>query len=296
MKKLLALLLALMMLFSVATVFAGCEDSGKKKSSSSKKDDDDDDEDEDEDKDDEDKDDEDKDDDKDDENKDNGKVTEPQNNQSGSDEPGVQDATKPQQEETDGISGTSWSYEMDYAQVLNQVYSASFGESFVAPSGSLTAEVTMNFKKNGDFVLEMALDEAKSQKYLNNLVDALVDATYAMYAEQGMDADTVDSYYESQAGMTLSEAMSAQLSFESLSQSLNQNKTGVYEVNVAEGRIYVADDEDELHDDDVTFYVYSLSGNKLTISDIFNGEEYATESEEMASNPMMQMPWVMTKK
>lgn len=56
MKKLLALLLALMMLFSVATVFAGCEDSGKKKSSSSKKNDDDDDEDEDEDEDDEDED------------------------------------------------------------------------------------------------------------------------------------------------------------------------------------------------------------------------------------------------
>ncbi len=48
MKKLLALLLVLVMLFSVATVFAGCEDGGKKKSSSSKNDDDDDDEDEDE--------------------------------------------------------------------------------------------------------------------------------------------------------------------------------------------------------------------------------------------------------
>ncbi len=45
MKQLLALLLALMMLFSVATVFAGCEDSGKKKKSSSSQDDDDDDED-----------------------------------------------------------------------------------------------------------------------------------------------------------------------------------------------------------------------------------------------------------
>lgn len=49
MKKLIALLLALMMLFSVATVFAGCEDSGKKKKTSSRRDeDDDDDEDEDE--------------------------------------------------------------------------------------------------------------------------------------------------------------------------------------------------------------------------------------------------------
>ena len=72
MKKLLALLLALMMLFSVATVFAGCEDSGKKKSSSSKNDDDEDeDEDEDKDNEDEDEDDKDKDDeDKDDEDKD----------------------------------------------------------------------------------------------------------------------------------------------------------------------------------------------------------------------------------
>ena len=51
MKQLLALLLALMMLFSVATVFAGCEDSGSKKKSSSSKKDDDDDEDEDEDED-----------------------------------------------------------------------------------------------------------------------------------------------------------------------------------------------------------------------------------------------------
>ena len=53
MKKILALLLTLMMLFSVATVFAGCDDSGSKKSSkSSKKDDSDEDEDEDEDEDD----------------------------------------------------------------------------------------------------------------------------------------------------------------------------------------------------------------------------------------------------
>lgn len=71
MKKLLALLLALMMLFSVATVFAGCEDSGKKKNSSSSKDDDEDEEDEeDEDKDKDEDEDEDKDgEDKDDENK-----------------------------------------------------------------------------------------------------------------------------------------------------------------------------------------------------------------------------------
>ena len=49
MKKLLALLLALMMLFSVATLFAGCDDSGKKKNSSSKRDDDEDDDEDDED-------------------------------------------------------------------------------------------------------------------------------------------------------------------------------------------------------------------------------------------------------
>ena len=40
MKKILALLMALVMLFSVATLIAGCEDSGKKKNSSSKNDDD----------------------------------------------------------------------------------------------------------------------------------------------------------------------------------------------------------------------------------------------------------------
>ena len=47
MKKILCLLLALMMLFSVATLIAGCEDSGSKKSSSSKNDDEEKDEDED---------------------------------------------------------------------------------------------------------------------------------------------------------------------------------------------------------------------------------------------------------
>lgn len=45
MKKLLCLLLALMMLFSVAALIAGCEDSGKKNTSSSKNDDEDEDED-----------------------------------------------------------------------------------------------------------------------------------------------------------------------------------------------------------------------------------------------------------
>lgn len=47
MKKILCLLLALMMLFSVATLIAGCEDSKKEKNSSSKNDDEDKDEDED---------------------------------------------------------------------------------------------------------------------------------------------------------------------------------------------------------------------------------------------------------
>ena len=65
MKKLLALLLALMMLFSVATVFAGCEDSGKKKSSSSSDDDDEDEEDEEDDEDEDEDKDEDEDEDKD---------------------------------------------------------------------------------------------------------------------------------------------------------------------------------------------------------------------------------------
>lgn len=45
MKKLLCLLLALMMLFSVAAMIAGCEDSGKKNNASSKNDDEDEDED-----------------------------------------------------------------------------------------------------------------------------------------------------------------------------------------------------------------------------------------------------------
>ena len=61
MKKIMALLLALMMLFSVATVFAGCEDSGKKKKTSSRRDeeDEDDEENDDEENEDEDRDDED---------------------------------------------------------------------------------------------------------------------------------------------------------------------------------------------------------------------------------------------
>ena len=289
-KKLMALLLAIMMLFSAATLLAGCDDSGSKKKSSSSKKDDDEDEDEDEDKDDEDKDDEDKDDeDKDDEDKDDEDKDDEDKDDEDKDD---KEETKPSKEETSAseeLVGT-WSFEKNLADALNDSYAAQFGDSFVAPDSDLIISMKMEFTKKGDYVLSAVLDEDSTTDYLEELCVSVADCIYAMLAEQGLDKEAVDA----QLGMPADEYYKQMFTYESFSENLNQSKEGYYYVEG--GNIYIADSKAD-KDNPKSYMIYKLSGKKLTISDIydFENDEFASESEEMQSNPVMQLPMVLEK-
>lgn len=297
-KKLMALLLAIMMLFSAATLLAGCEeDSGKKKKSSSSKKDEDEDEDEDEDKEDEDEDKEDEDKD-DEEDEDKNKDDEDEDKDEEDDKPGkveVEDEEeKPGKEEVSSnntaLVGT-WEYKKDIAKMLNDIYERQYGDSFVAPNGNMYLYIEMEFEKDGDYTMSINLDEDSAKDYLAELCVAVADCIYAMLAEQGLDKDAVDA----QLGMSAEEYCRQMITYESLVQSMTQDdKTGYYYEE--DGKIYIAESEDD-KDEPKSYMIYTISGKKLTISDIYNYKdgEFATESEEMQNNPVTQMPWVLEK-
>ncbi len=193
MRKLLALLMVLCMLFSVATVFAGCEDGGKKKSSSSKNDDDEDeDEDDEEENDDENKDDENKDD----ENKDegngddegNGEET-PNDTEPEATEPTAPAATedpKNQYQDADAFDRLESDYEkhLNIKYGLDATYIEDLTADFIVNAG------TMNHYSL-DSIIEAMQDPDVMEYYLEN------EFYYDDYLGSNIHADITEfSYFE----------------------------------------------------------------------------------------------------
>ena len=195
MKKLLALLLVLAMVFSVMTVFTACEDSSSSSSKSDKDDDDDDDDKKKDDKDDEDEDeDEDNKDDEDEDNKDN----EDEDNKDDEDE------DKDEPSKTSDIVG-EWEGEVDMACILNYMFEASLGD--LAEYLTLDSfEVRFTFEFDDDGMFSMTINERDFEKELENAAEVWIDGYYEIIdiqiEEQGLDM-TPDEYAEQHLGMSV---------------------------------------------------------------------------------------------
>ena len=197
MKKLLALLLVLAMVFSVMTVFTACEDSSSSSSKSDKDDDDDDDDKKKDDKDDEDED-------EDEDNKDNEDEDNKDNEDEDEDNKDNEDEDKDEPSKTSDIVG-EWEGKVDMACIMNYLMEASAGDAaeFLLLD---SFEVRFTFEFDDDGMFSMTINERDFEKELENAAEVWIDGYYEIIdmqiEENGLDM-TPDEYAEQALGMSV---------------------------------------------------------------------------------------------
>lgn len=186
-----------------------------------------------------------------------------------------------------------WEYRFDMSDLVNEMMGASMGVDSVIPETAIYMELNFNFKSNGKFVMEMAVDEDSLEDYMSDFVDLVVDYMYDYAAEQGMTKSDLDAAIEAEYGMSVRKYMESALE-ESMDESIadmNETFNAYYKVDEKEGRIYVAEDEDDL-DDSEDYFEYTVTESKLTIKDMVGEDFDVSELEDIG----MDLPWKFEKK
>ena len=184
------------------------------------------------------------------------------------------------------------------------LYSVDMSEAFGAAMGEIAEQIDLPDEKvmmnlsfefeDDEFTLTVGVDKEDFEDYLDALVDVMLEYMYDMAESQGMSKDDFDAQFSAANGAGvedyLEESMKAAL--EEAGDQLSQSKEGYYKVDTKKGRIYIAEDEDDL-DDAEDYMEYELSGKKLTITKVISdGEEANPVGENL---DILEFPWTFKK-
>ncbi len=185
----------------------------------------------------------------------------------------------------------SWTCEVDLTEYMNANMGDIGLEGFEMDAVPLYIYLNFDFDKDGTCALY--LDEDKTidsmTKYIDALMDSLVEYMYDMMEDEGMSREEVDQLF----GMSLSEyfdqQMAEQLTPEILAESFEdvENAEGFYKLD--NGKLYVADTEEELKETE-DYVTYSFDGNTLKL-DAGSDEDVFEDFEELG----IELPLVFEK-
>lgn len=175
------------------------------------------------------------------------------------------------------IYGT-WKYTLDLAAAIDKEFEAQLGEALPVDA-DLELPIAFTFQKDKTFSLVMDGADLKTSftVYLDALKDAVVELIYSQAEDMDMSREDFDAAFAEAYEMTVAEycgQLMDSLLDDSIIEELATNDTGVYRVK--DGKLYVAETEDELSED--VYLTYIVEGDNLTISSVEGG---ALELDEM---------------
>ena len=112
-----------------------------------------------------------------------------------------------EEEETDAekIVG-EWSCRFDLRDMMHEKLSEEMdGEDSFIPNKALYMTLSLEFERNGEFTLAAEIDQSSMNDYMDALIDNLVDYMYDMAEDQGMSKTQFDDAIEQQYGMSVNE-------------------------------------------------------------------------------------------
>lgn len=162
------------------------------------------------------------------------------------------------------IVGT-WKGEMDMGAVLGALIQQEVDEE-------ITLKMIFEFSPEGKLTTKM--DEESAKKAVDAMVDVMIDMIRDMYAEEGGDLDA-ELAAEGMSVEDLKNQYREEMDLDDMFGDVSEEAYYKFE----NGKIYVADEKEDLEEGDYdTCYIATLSGNKLTITDIETDGELASEA------------------
>lgn len=162
------------------------------------------------------------------------------------------------------IVGT-WKGEMDVGAVLAALIQQDVDQK-------IPCKMIFEFSPEGKLTTKM--DEESAKKAVDAMVDVMIDMIRDLYAEEGGDLDAELAA----EGMSVEDLKNQYREEMDLDDMLGDASEDSY-YKFENGKIYVADEKEDLEEGDYdTCYIATLSGNKLTITDIETDGELASEA------------------
>lgn len=158
-----------------------------------------------------------------------------------------------------------WKGEMDVGAVLAALIQQDVDQK-------IPCKMIFEFSPEGKLTTKM--DEESAKKAVDAMVDVMIDMIRDMYAEEGGDLDAELAA----EGMSVEDLKNQYREEMDLDDMLGDASEDSY-YKFENGKIYVADEKEDLEEGDYdTCYIATLSGNKLTITDIETDGELASEA------------------
>lgn len=158
-----------------------------------------------------------------------------------------------------------WKGEMDVGAVLAALIQQDVDQK-------IPCKMIFEFSPEGKLTTKM--DEESAKKAVDAMVDVMIDMIRDLYAEEGGDLDAELAA----EGMSVEDLKNQYREEMDLDDMLGDASEDSY-YKFENGKIYVADEKEDLEEGDYdTCYIATLSGNKLTITDIETDGELASEA------------------
>lgn len=158
-----------------------------------------------------------------------------------------------------------WKGEMDVGAVLAALIQQDVDQK-------IPCKMIFEFSPEGKLTTKM--DEESAKKAVDAMVDVMIDMIRDMYAEEGGDLDA-ELAAEGMSVEDLKNQYREEMDLDDLLGDASEDSYYKFE----NGKIYVADEKEDLEEGDYdTCYIATLSGNKLTITDIETDGELASEA------------------
>lgn len=186
------------------------------------------------------------------------------------------------------LAGT-WKCEMDMTEIANEAMAAELGDEF-ASNTSLKIPVTATFTEDKTYTLSVDLDAAEEAMldWLSTLSEPVTEYLYQMSEAEGMTREDVDAIILQTYGVSVSDMVESMLDEMAADFSIedvlgdDSEESGVFKAE--DGKLYMAETEEDLNDND--YFTYTVSGSTLTLesaegdeaSELFASSDYDMES------------------
>lgn len=188
-----------------------------------------------------------------------------------------------------------WVYRYDLGEAMGEMLAESTGEESLAPDEAFYLNLIFAFEDD-EYVMAMEIDKKSVEKYMEALVDNLIDYMIEMAGEEGMSKEDLEQEAQNTYDMSLEEyiaTMADEMVEEYFGEMSYESDAMYYRVDAEAGRIYVAEDKDDLEDSD-QYMVYTVEKDELTVKKLVEGDE---ELDELDMGEFsMEMPWKFEKK
>lgn len=167
----------------------------------------------------------------------------------------------------------TWEYDMDLSEMMQEMISSSLGEELSGVDTEFIIPLNLTFREDKTWTLAMDMDSmtAAMERFMDSIVDVVVEMLYTEGEAQGLDRATLDAAFLQEYGMSVEEYGRTILGELDFSEAFAdyEDLTGVYQLE--NGKLFMENSAEEFDEND--YAIYSVDGDQLSLDADENSED-----------------------